>query len=117
MFRTYSTPTIRSAPASVHEEPEDEFLLHLNKRPRMTEMEELCCYLALPRVTTGVDALEWWKTNAPMFPHLSEMARDCLAIPATGAPIREYFPSALTWCLPSAHLSTRTEPVCAWTPG
>jgi hypothetical protein len=37
------------------------------------------------------DVLEWWKANATTYPRLAAMARDYLAIPATGAPVERVF--------------------------
>jgi hypothetical protein len=91
VFRTYGTSTIHSAPASHHEEPRKAIMAHVFKRQRMTEMDELCSYLASPRADMEVDVLSWWKANASVYPRLSEIARDYLAIPATGAPVERMF--------------------------
>jgi hypothetical protein len=37
------------------------------------------------------DALEWWKGSHSMYPKLSKMARDVLAVPATGAGVEREF--------------------------
>jgi hAT family C-terminal dimerisation region len=39
----------------------------------------------------NTDVLQWWKSNAPLYPHLSEIARDYLAIPATSASVERAF--------------------------
>lgn len=91
VFRTYDTSAIQSAPSSGHEKLSDGFRMHLNKRQRTTKMDELSCYLASPRAEIDTDVLSWWKTNASVYPRLSEMARDYLAIPATGAPVERMF--------------------------
>lgn len=38
-----------------------------------------------------VDPIEWWHTYASKYPHLSQMARDLLAIPATSIPSEQMF--------------------------
>src|SRR5437762_12202968 len=38
-----------------------------------------------------MDALEWWKESHSMYPKLSKMARDVLAVPATSAGIEREF--------------------------
>jgi len=38
-----------------------------------------------------VDPLEWWRTYASKYPHLSLMARDFLAVPATSIPSEQMF--------------------------
>lgn len=37
------------------------------------------------------DTLAWWKQHHAMFPHLSRMARDTFAVPATGAGVEREF--------------------------
>jgi hypothetical protein len=53
--------------------------------------DELDEYLNAPAADGGTDALQWWKANATMYPCLAAMARDYLAIPATGAPVERVF--------------------------
>ena len=111
VFRTYGTSTIQSG----HEEPSDEFRRHLNKRPRMNDMEELYSYLALPRATAEADVLGWWKSSSSVFPCLSEMATDYLAIPATGAPAERTFSIGTHTVTPErASLNPDTIRACMW---
>ena len=61
------------------------------KRPRIAKENELEGYLAAPVVDGDTDVLQWWKANALLYPHLAEMARDYLAIPATCASVERAF--------------------------
>ena len=40
------------------------------------------------------DILAWWRQEAPEFPHLSKMARQFLAAPASSASVERLFSSA-----------------------
>ena len=55
-------------------------------------------YLSLPQVDMnslgGEQVLEWWKTHQSMFPNLSRMARQFLALPATSAGVERLFISS-----------------------
>jgi len=53
--------------------------------------DELKQYLDAPSASPGTDVLQWWKANAASYPCLAAMARDYLAIPATGAPVERVF--------------------------
>jgi hypothetical protein len=62
--------------------------------------EELDAYFVLPQAQhvskTGeeCDILEWWKVHAHMFPNLSKMARQYLAMPASSAGVERLFSAA-----------------------
>jgi hypothetical protein len=62
--------------------------------------EELDAYFGLPtaaHVTKSgeeFDVLEWWKTHSHMFPNLSKMARQYLAMPASSAGVERLFSAA-----------------------
>ena len=57
-----------------------------NARPSGSVLDELAKYLALPQEdNTELDVLQWWKSRVREFPHLSKMARQFLAAPATSA--------------------------------
>lgn len=47
--------------------------------------------LDYPRVSEDVNPLDWWKLHSEIFPNLSRMARDYLAIPGTSAPSEREF--------------------------
>src|SRR5262249_38804603 len=61
------------------------------KRPRIAEKDELGAYLASPPAEFDADALQWRKANAKAYPCLAEVARDYLAIPASGAAVERVF--------------------------
>ena len=64
------------------------------------DYEEVHRYLRLPQIplqtSTGEDQniLLWWKDHAPSFPHLSKMARQFLAAPASSASAERLFSGA-----------------------
>jgi len=47
-------------------------------------------YLELPAAAT-LNTLKWWKEHQSLLPHLSRMARDTFAVPATGAGVERQF--------------------------
>ena len=57
-------------------------------------------YLRLPQIPVfdssgnDQDILAWWRQEAPEFPHLSKMARQFLAAPASSASVERLFSSA-----------------------
>jgi hypothetical protein len=61
------------------------------KRRRVEKESELERYLAAPTIGFHEDILEWWKHHAYEYPCLARVARDYLAIPATGAPSERVF--------------------------
>ncbi|CAB4376342.1 unnamed protein product [Rhizophagus irregularis] len=56
-------------------------------------IDEIQTYLSLSLMNEETDPLEWWKVNESQFPHLSQMARDYLPIPATSVPSEQSFSS------------------------
>ncbi|CAB5331878.1 unnamed protein product [Rhizophagus irregularis] len=54
-------------------------------------IDEIQTYLSLSLMNEETDPLEWWKVNESQFPHLSQMARDYLPIPATSVPSEQSF--------------------------
>ena len=55
------------------------------------EYSEFTSYMGLKRDPSVTDALSWWKGSQAMYPQLSKMARDILAVPATGAGVEREF--------------------------
>ena len=55
------------------------------------EYSELTSYMGLKRDPSVTDALSWWKGYQAMYPQSSKMARDILAVPATGAGVEREF--------------------------
>ena len=52
---------------------------------------EAIVYLSQPCEDYKVSVILWWKVNSHRFPHLSCMARDYLAIPASSVPSEQLF--------------------------
>ncbi|CAB4377035.1 unnamed protein product [Rhizophagus irregularis] len=63
------------------------------KRRNIEYIDEIQTYLSLSLMNEETDPLEWWKVNESQFPHLSQMARDYLPIPATSVPSEQSFSS------------------------
>jgi hypothetical protein len=61
------------------------------KRRNVEYVDEIQTYLALSLLDEKANPLEWWKINESQFPHLSQMARDYLSIPATSVPSEQSF--------------------------
>ena len=61
---------------------------------------EVDAYLALPQVSRlasngeETNILNWWKNHSGMFPNLSKMARQYLAMPASSAGVERLFSAA-----------------------
>lgn len=60
----------------------------------VSSSEELDRYVSEPPEPSATCPLAWWRANWVRFPHLSNMARDVLAIPATSVPCEQMFSSA-----------------------
>jgi hypothetical protein len=69
----------------------DDVLGYICKRQRIIERDEFQEYLNAPLVPAETDILKWWKANTAVYPRLAAMARDYLAIPATGVPVERIF--------------------------
>jgi hypothetical protein len=96
IFSAYWVPAAQSLPADNPEDPVGDFnwrqfIGRTIKRPRIAEKDELGAYLASPPAEFDADALQWWKANARSYPRLAEVARDYLAIPASGAAVERVF--------------------------
>lgn len=52
---------------------------------------EAIIYLSHPCEDHKVNVMLWWKVNSYRFPHLSSMAQDYLAIPASSVPSEQLF--------------------------
>ncbi|GBC44362.2 ribonuclease H-like domain-containing protein [Rhizophagus irregularis DAOM 181602=DAOM 197198] len=61
------------------------------KQRNIEYIDEIQTYLSLSLMNKETDPLEWWKVNESQFPHLSQMARDYLPIPATSVPSEQSF--------------------------
>ena len=75
-----------------HDRFVNDFDLFLEKQARLQTKNEFDRYLSLPPPPTrSGTALEWWYRNSTEFPRLARMARDVLAVPATGAGVERVF--------------------------
>ena len=57
----------------------------------LADASEAIVYLSQPCKDHKVNVMLWWKVNSHRFPHLSSMARDYLAIPASSVPSEQCF--------------------------
>ena len=48
-------------------------------------------YVQAPPVNYKISVLDWWRVNGHLYPQLSRMVRDTLAVPATGAGVECVF--------------------------
>src|SRR5579859_4019065 len=55
------------------------------------DYNEFTDYLTKKRDKSVTDSLSWWKNTQATYPKLSKMARDVLAVPATGAGVEREF--------------------------
>lgn len=55
------------------------------------EYNEFNDYISRKRDKSVTDTLSWWKNAQTMYPKLSKMARDVMAVPATGAGVEREF--------------------------
>ncbi|EPZ36066.1 HAT dimerization domain-containing protein [Rozella allomycis CSF55] len=69
------------------------FVQSIFKKRKITPQSELDEYLNQPTVDATIQPLNWWKSNELMFPTLSKMAKDYLAIPGTSASSERLFSS------------------------
>ena len=63
----------------------EDFAQYLNsgKPAKKTDLEFYLDDPVFPLSSHEFDILEWWKVNQQQYPHLSQMAQDILAVPAT----------------------------------
>jgi hypothetical protein len=88
----YPMPAAQNAPADGHVEPESAVAMRLMaKRQCTVPPDELQDYLTSRLAGVAGSVLLWWKANCLAYPRLAEVARDYLAIPATGAPVERVF--------------------------
>ncbi|CAB5217378.1 unnamed protein product [Rhizophagus irregularis] len=69
--------------------------LYAPKEIQNTRIEcELDRYLKADRAQPLTNVLKWWKLHEEEYPHLANMAKDYLGVPATSAPSERIFSSA-----------------------
>ncbi|CAB4375273.1 unnamed protein product [Rhizophagus irregularis] len=64
------------------------------KNDRIESIGELDHYLKADRAQPLTNVLKWWKLHEEEYPHLANMAKDYLGVPATSAPSERIFSSA-----------------------
>ena len=72
------------------ENVDSEFLELLNKRSakRRSDFDR---YIDIPNDANIASSLVWWKNNKDLYPQLANMARDVLAVPASGCTVEREF--------------------------
>jgi hypothetical protein len=81
-----STSTKRSA----HRD-DAEFAALLDKRGGKRRRNDWDRYIEVPNDPNISSVLEWWKINKALYPALAKMARDVLAVPASGCAVEREF--------------------------
>ena len=82
--------TKRSAPDD--EDDDYEFQAMLAKRAaKRARIHDFDRYIAIPNDPSIKSVLGWWRANRTAFPELANMARDTLAIPASGCSVERLF--------------------------
>lgn len=59
-----------------------------------SRLKELDIYFKEGEADVDVSPLDWWKVNASRYPHLSQLARRYLSVPATSVPSERIFSAA-----------------------
>ena len=72
-------------------EAEYENLRKTAPSPEETTFHEYDHYIGLPAITRKIRTLDYWRTESSSFPKLALMARDYLAVSATGAGVEGHF--------------------------
>ena len=82
---------------------------HAAKRARIHDFDH---YIAIPNDPRIKSVLGWWRANRAAFPELANMARDTLAIPASGCSVERLFGVSgriATWQRDRLHDSTISD--------
>ena len=82
----------RAAPIYSDDDDDYEFLAMLAERAnRAASVHDFDCYMNIPNDPSIKSVLGWWRANQAAFPALAKMARDTLAIPASGCSVERMF--------------------------
>ena len=68
-----------------------EFLAMLTERSAKRRRNDYDRYIKLPNNTAITSSLKWWYSNQECYPDLARMARDVLAVPASGCAVEREF--------------------------
>jgi hypothetical protein len=105
-YARYRSPPVPSANERAPAKPSSAYRVEgmAFKQRRICQSDELEAYVAAPTAGDDTKALQWWKEHAITYPCLAAMARDYLAIPATGAPVERVFSGGTTLVQPKRRL-------------
>ena len=67
-------------------------------KERIDEQHEVDRYQAEAKAADNISPLTWWKMNGHRFPHMQQLARAVLVIPATSTPAERLFSAAGLVC-------------------
>ncbi|CAB5388098.1 unnamed protein product [Rhizophagus irregularis] len=73
---------------------DENLVSHISKQQRIESIGELDRYLKADRAQPLTNVLKWWKLHEEEYPHLANMAKDYLGVPATSASSERIFSSA-----------------------
>lgn len=84
-----STLSNRSAQVAFHDDIEyQELLTQRSSKRRRNDFDR---YIEIPSDANIPSSLKWWRDNHKLFPQLAKMARDVLAVPASGCAVEREF--------------------------
>jgi hypothetical protein len=95
--RDYMNPVDTAIP-DIESDDSDNFFIRTNAYVEPMELRTYCdskhhCMVGKFNSYNAKDVLAWWKLHQGIYPNLSRMARDYLAIPATSASSERLFSS------------------------
>ena len=99
-YAYYRSPPAPSAGERAPPTCDGDSVTSVFKRRRIDQPDELEAYFAASVASHDADVLQWWREHAATYPCLAAMARDYLAIPATGAPVGRVFSGGATLVQP-----------------
>jgi len=88
---TSGTSGSRSSSKRAAAEDDAEFQAMLLQRSKKRRRNDFDSYIEIPNNPEISSSLEWWKVNQRMYPDLARMARDVLAVPASGCAVERQF--------------------------
>ncbi|CAG7728160.1 unnamed protein product [Allacma fusca] len=91
--QTKSTLVAAASPDQEAETSGFDLVANQMQKSNVDKFDELRTYLSFPVVDPSkcTNVLTWWKENEKLLPAVSTMARDYLAVSATGVPIERKF--------------------------
>jgi hypothetical protein len=86
-----SSTTSTSGRSKHTAEDDAEFQAMLLQRSKKRRRNDFDSYIEIANNPEISSSLEWWKVNQRMYPDLAKMARDVLAVPASGCAVERQF--------------------------